>query len=195
MENSYTVYMHILPNNKIYIGMTCKKPIYRWNNGNGYFSNKELTKSIKEYGWENVKHEILYENLTKEEAEQKEIELIARYKANNRKYGYNIENGGMHKGKTSYITRKKQSRARLGKKVLETTKKKISNTLKGTRHGTPLLKMKPIDVYDMNNNFVKHYDCMTDCQNETGIRKQYISLCCQGKKESSNGYKFKYSAK
>ena len=49
MENNYTVYMHILPNNKIYIGMTCKKPIYRWNNGNGYFNNKELTKSIKEY--------------------------------------------------------------------------------------------------------------------------------------------------
>lgn len=35
-ERCYYVYKHIFPNGKVYIGITCKKPIYRWNNGNGY---------------------------------------------------------------------------------------------------------------------------------------------------------------
>ena len=50
--------------------------------------------AIKKYGWENVKHEILYKNLTKEEAEQKEIELIKFYNSTDDNFGYNIEKGG-----------------------------------------------------------------------------------------------------
>lgn len=195
MENNYTVYMHIFPNKKVYIGITFKNPIYRWNNGNGYNYNNHLANAIKKYGWENIKHEILYKNLTKDEAEQKEIELIKKYDSTNQLKGYNLELGGNHNGKTSETIRKKQSKSRLGYKMPEETKKKISNTLKGTRHGISVINMKPVDVYDMNDKFIKHYDCMTDCQNEMGIRKQYISLCCQGKKESSCGYKFKYGAK
>ena len=88
MEKKYIVYKHIFPNNKVYIGMTSKKPIYRWNNGKAYMNNKNIINAIKKYGWKNVKHEILYENLTKEVAEGKEIELITEYKSNNIKYGY-----------------------------------------------------------------------------------------------------------
>ena len=78
MENKkYCVYKHIFPNNKVYIGVTCRKPEYRWDNGNGYTNTqRKIYNAIQKYGWENVKHEILFENLTKEEAEQKEIELI-----------------------------------------------------------------------------------------------------------------------
>lgn len=65
--------------------------------------------AINKYGWDNIKHEVLFENLTKEQAEQKEIELIAIYKSNNKKYGYNIENGGNSKGKMSEAEKKKRS--------------------------------------------------------------------------------------
>lgn len=47
--NNYTVYMHIAPNNKIYIGITSKKPKYRWNNGTGYINNDYFTRAIKKY--------------------------------------------------------------------------------------------------------------------------------------------------
>ena len=53
-------------------------------------------KQYKKYGWKNIKHEILFKNLNKEEAEQKEIELIAKYKSNQIEFGYNIANGGSH---------------------------------------------------------------------------------------------------
>ena len=111
--NNYTVYMHKnIINDKIYIGITIQNVNKRWLNGKGYTNNDYFNKAIQKYGWENFEHIILYENLTKEEAEQKEIELIAQYKSNQREYGYNIANGGNHKGKHSEDTKKKMSKAR-----------------------------------------------------------------------------------
>ena len=69
--------MHIFPNNKVYVGITCRKPKYRWDNGNGYKNNKYMTNAIQKYGWNNIEHKILFTDLMKEEAERKEIELIA----------------------------------------------------------------------------------------------------------------------
>ena len=36
----YSVYMHITPNNKRYIGITKQKPKQRWTSGYGYIQNK-----------------------------------------------------------------------------------------------------------------------------------------------------------
>ena len=107
-ENCYTVYMHICPNGKKYIGITKLKPNIRWKNGKSYKGCVLFDKAIKKYGWDNMQHLVLYEKLKKEEAEQKEIELIAKYKSNNKKYGYNIENGG-HVNCVNDETRKKIS--------------------------------------------------------------------------------------
>lgn len=107
MKDNYTVYKHIFPNNKIYIGITKRKPEIRWNKGKGYKLCPLMNKAIEKYGWNNVKHEILFTNLSKEQAEQKEIQLIKEYKCNNRKYGYNIENGGNCCGTHSEETKRK----------------------------------------------------------------------------------------
>jgi len=107
----YSVYIHIFPNKKVYIGITSQQPAYkRWANGKGYKQNEYLNNAINKYGWENVKHKILFEGLTKEEAEQKEIELINKYKSNIKKYGYNIENGGKANGRVSDETKEKISK-------------------------------------------------------------------------------------
>ena len=177
-KKKYSVYILTFPNNKKYIGTTSQKPKYRWKNGNGYENNFLMYEDIKKYNWENVKKEIILDELDEKTAYEIEKKLILQYKSNQEKYGYNIQNGG-----------------KIGNNIVnDKTKEKIRNTLKGTRHGISLYKMKPIDVYDENDNFIKHYQCMTDCQNEMGIRKQYISLCCKGLKDKVNGYKFKYSA-
>lgn len=115
-NNSYSVYKHETPNGKIYIGITCQNPTKRWGNGCNYRNQKYLYAAIKKYGWENIKHEVLYTGLSKEDAEQKEIELIAFYKSNDRKFGYNIDNGGKSKGRCSEETKRKLSEIQKGKK-------------------------------------------------------------------------------
>lgn len=115
-ENVFYLYKHTNNiNSKVYIGITCQEPTKRWLNGKGYVNNDYFNKSINKYGWENFSHEILFKNLTKEEAEKKEQELIAYYKSNQREFGYNIANGGMHKGKHSEETKKKLSESHKGK--------------------------------------------------------------------------------
>lgn len=92
---SYCVYKHTVPDGRVYIG-TCKNPVKRWNNGNGYKRNTYFYKAIQKYGWENIKHEILCEGLSKEEAYEKEAELITKYESNI--FGYNRQSGGYKEG-------------------------------------------------------------------------------------------------
>ena len=115
MKNNYKVYKHISPNGKVYIGITKRNVEDRWNDGKGYKGNEHFYRAIQKYGWNNFNHEILFENLTKEEACQKEIELIAEYKSNNFEYGYNICAGG---------------EGRLDSRQTEETKKLISEASK-----------------------------------------------------------------
>lgn len=120
----YHLYMHITPNNKKYIGITKLKPNERWKNGKGYKNNILFSRAINKYGWNNIQHIILLSNLTKEKAEQKEIEYIAKYQTTNNKYGYNIDKGGNTIGKMSDETKEKLRIAHKGKKQSEATKEK-----------------------------------------------------------------------
>lgn len=139
---SYIVYKHIFPNGKVYIGITGRKPEDRWENGHGYDRHQTIMKNaIQKYGWDNIQHEILYTDLTQEEAEQKEIELIAFYKSNQREYGYNIANGGSLSGKHSEETKDKLRKINTGKHHTEEARKKMSEAKKGEK----------------NHNYGKHF--------------------------------------
>lgn len=107
----YIVYMHTCPNGKKYIGITSQSPERRWQKGKGYAygSNPYFYNAIEKYGWENIEHTILFRNLTKEEAEQKEIELIKEHKTSQREYGYNIDLGGSSCGKHSEEYKRRMS--------------------------------------------------------------------------------------
>ena len=115
-NNSYSVYMHISPSNKRYIGITSQNPNHRWRNGNGYKQNLYFYKAIQKYGWDNFQHLIVVTGLTKKEAENLEIFLIAQYDTTNRQKGYNIENGGNCPGTHSAETKAKISQKSKGNK-------------------------------------------------------------------------------
>lgn len=102
--NNFCVYKHIFPNNKVYIGITSVNPIKRWCNR--YKEQPFMHNAILKYGWDNIRHEILFTDLNKNDAEKKEIELIKQFNSNNKNFGYNIANGGMHTGKHSIQTKK-----------------------------------------------------------------------------------------
>lgn len=114
-EENYTVYRHIAPNGKMYVGITSQKPKKRWKNGRGYRSNQYFSNAINKYGWDNIKHEILLGGLTKEQAELAEQIFIAYWDLTNCDKGYNINHGGQVYGTHSKVTREKMSRAKKGK--------------------------------------------------------------------------------
>lgn len=133
----YVVYKHTCPNGKVYIGITSQKVSQRWRRGKGYHNNVYFMRAITKYGWDKFEHEILFEGLTKQEAEAKEIELIAYYKSSNPDFGYNITHGGEAVGKFSEETKRKISKARLGKSNGPLTpehKIKIGNANRGKKH-------------------------------------------------------------
>ena len=99
-EKKWCVYCHTNKvNGKKYFGITSKRPEDRWKNGYGYMSKSIFWKAICKYTWDGFTHEIIANELTEKEAQQKEIELIALYKTNCLKYskpsyGYNMTDGG-----------------------------------------------------------------------------------------------------
>lgn len=94
MKNKYVVYYHKnKKDNKYYIGITSRKLKDRWGvNGSNYYT-QYFGYMIKQIGWNNFEHGILFDGLSESEAKQKEIEMIQKY---NSLYpnGYNYTKGG-----------------------------------------------------------------------------------------------------
>lgn len=113
MENHYTVYKLTDPEGKIYIGCTGTSVEKRWRKGRGYRRGLPIREAILHYGWKNFQHEILCENLTKEEAEKLEKWFIDWYDSTDPAKGYNRFLGGLGKGAhMSEFTKKLSSEAK-----------------------------------------------------------------------------------
>lgn len=78
------------------MGITKQQPERRWQNGYGYPLNKQplIAKAIKKYGWENITHNILHQNLTYDDAQNLEKYYIEKNHLTNPNYGYNCTSGG-----------------------------------------------------------------------------------------------------
>lgn len=128
MEN-WKVYMHKSPSGKVYIGVTKRNLEIRWANGEGYKTCPIFYNAIRKYGWENIEHKLLFENLNDISAKLIEIDLIYYYKSIN--MSYNLTDGGqgqlgVHKyGEKNPFYRHTQS---------EKAKRKISDAQIGVKN-------------------------------------------------------------
>lgn len=143
-DRNYKVYMHTAPNDKKYIGITKLELEVRCRNGRGYKNNKHFYNAINKYGWNNIKHEVLFDNLTKEEACLLEQCYIALYDTTNSKYGFNNTTGGEHYTPTEEAKRRNseahkgkcvgEKNGMFGKHHSEETRKKMSEQRSGENH-------------------------------------------------------------
>jgi len=198
----HVVYCHTNKfDGKKYVGITKNKPEVRWNNGNGYRNNEYFYRAIKKYGWHNFTHEILYTNLTEQEAEQMEIQLIKEYECYKKENGYNIHLGGNSghkftdeskeklrnalKGKPkSEETKRKISEAHKGKTASEETRAKISESLKGEsnpmygkKRDASIFKTKPVRCIETGEEFVS----ANEASRRKNISSGSVSRACNGK--------------
>jgi group I intron endonuclease len=153
--STYIIYKTTnLVNGKIYVGQHLIQPETSAND-NYLGSGCLIQRSIKKYGKENFKREIL-EFCEDNNINQREIFWINELNSNNLKIGYNIANGGeggdnlsnhpdlenikikisnAGKGrKFSEETRKKMSFSQKGRVISKNHRDKIRDTLKGRHH-------------------------------------------------------------
>lgn len=134
------IYAHInKQNNKVYVGQTIQNINTRFgNNGYNYNYNRNnlFYNAIQKYGWNNFEHKIIYiiESESKDDLllalNSLEEQEILKYNSCNRECGYNVESGGKNTNKSD-TTKQKISNSLKGKKHSEETKQKISNSLNG----------------------------------------------------------------
>ena len=130
MSRLFTVYAHVFPNGKIYIGITSQPVNRRWRKGLAYASNVRMTRAIAKHGWDNIEHRILFEGLSQDAAEKIEIALIERLNLQNTSRGYNLARGGTHPPHSDE-TRAKIGRKSQGRKHSEDFKKWVSEINSG----------------------------------------------------------------
>lgn len=161
---SFIVYEHIFPNGKKYVGITCQRPNRRWRNGKAYNQNIRMSNAIKKFGWNNIEHLILAENLTQEEAEAIEIGLIADHNLMDPECGYNNAPGGTHPRHSAEIRRK------IGLKSI------------GRTHSEEF-KQQMRELNSGKNNYMygKHHSEITRQKISEARRKQHLPGANKGK--------------
>lgn len=162
----YTVYRHISPNGKAYVGITSVKPERRWDCGNGYQNNPYFFRAINKYGWNNFQHEIIFENLTKQQAECAERLLIGYWDLTNHNNGYNISHGGSTVGKHSEKSKYKNM-------MSQSTRCPVMQIDKDT------------------NEILAIYRSTGEAERKTGVNRGGISACMKNKVHHAGNYIWK----
>lgn len=162
----YCVYLHEnKTNGKKYIGVTSKKPKQRWLNGKGYKTNTYFYSSITKHGWCGFRHKILFKGLTREEAFEKEKELIALYDTTKQEYGYNLSEGGE-----------------------ELSKKHLKKLLRGKKDKT----RKVIISSDRHWDKYIVYENLDDASIKTGLDREFLYRCCLKEEISPRGFSIEF---
>jgi len=177
--------MHVFPNGKKYIGITAQALKRRFDCGRGYQTNP-MKRAIKKYGWENVRHELLFNNLEKEDAYKKEIELIEKYNTTNIENGYNISAGGSGSNgwKASNETKEKMRLSHTGKNLRENAKDKIGQAHRKDITGEKFGRLTALEIAHKNKKLF--WTCRCDCGNIVTVRADHL---LQGKVRSCGCYR------
>lgn len=208
MEDSldyWSVYRHTSPSGKVYVGITSKNPKRRWAYGYGYNHCSAFRKAILKYGWNKIKHEVLFTYLTESKAKNLEVKLIRHYK--NLGISYNITDGGDgHLGcswNPSEDTRNLWSKQRTGRILSDDWKSKISDSMKGrviskeiSRRGAKKAKeisSIPIVQLTITGELVKEWASIREAASTLGISSpRDIIRCCRGERKTRLGFVWKY---
>lgn len=200
---TWTIYEHISPSGKVYVGITCKKPEARWENGAGYPKCKMFYRAILKYGWNNIEHKIIATGLGEYTAKNMEKDLIAFNKAKG--ISYNITDGG--EGSLGVIaSEKKREHARniwKGKTIPQDIRDKISKGHKGLKfteaHREKIRKSKlgntcnnKAIVFIKNGKIMMEFNSCKEAANFFNCIPNSISRCARKVYKTFKGYDVTY---
>ena len=164
-RNNYCVYKHTLPDGRCYIGAT-NRGKERWGYEGCNYRNHPLFYSlICQIGWSNIKHEILTENLSKEDAQRLEKQLIIEAKEN--KISLNRLSGGYCMAERGHRT--KETKRKIGEKNSHPhTKEAIKHFRESCQW-----RFRPIAVYK-EDKLIGEYESINQAATALGITKTRI---------------------
>lgn len=205
-ENTkWIVYRHTSPSGKVYIGITKNSTIRRWGrNGNGYAHSAYFKNAIAKYGWDNIKHEVLFTDLSESKAKQLEQDLIRHYKRLNISYNCTDGGDGTLGWHPTDELKKLWSKIRKGRIITEEWRRHISESSKGRKmpegHGRQaglIAKLRcsiPVVQISLTGEYVQTFNSARDAGSVFGNKKygSSISQCCKGKSQSYKKYFWMY---
>lgn len=221
IKSKYKVYIHtVLKNNKKYVGLTTKENINdRWRNRLGYRHQKVFYNAILKYGWDNISH-IVYECDTESEMKYLERYLIRFYNTTDRRYGYNVTEGGDgHKGVPAVNRRAVDQYDRQGnfirrwesmreiEKELNYNYTAISECARKRRQiaynyywaysgELPDFKTykthRKVYQFDLEGNFIAEFKSTVEAGRSLGKLDGTINKCCNKRIKSAYGYIWSY---
>lgn len=215
--NIYIIYGLFFPNGKIRIGQTNNfdKRMYDYN----WFATSEkakkylmynylISKKIRKYGWDNIKKEILYDNISEEFIDELETQIISKYNSADYNFGYNVLNEAktMRGYKHTTESKKKISMANSGKNHsmwgkhhLEKTKEKIRIGNLGKKQSEKSkkkmskIKQKPVIAFIKNSDkFIGTFESAKQASEKLNLWATSITAVLRNKYKSTGGYTFKY---
>ena len=144
--------------------------------------------------------------------------MISYYRSNDRKFGYNIADGGLIHRHTQQ-TREKMSKSRKGKQHSEQHNKAVAKSLKGIKRSDDFKRKcrernigkklteehkksisdgckgkgtKRVMQFSLSGEYIQTFDSIGDALREVnGKSVGNISSCCSGKKKNAYGYLWK----
>ena len=209
------VYMHtVKENGKKYIGQSKMSPEKRWGKNGHRYKGCMFYDAIKKYGWNNIEHEILIDNLTEEEADYYEKYYIALYQTDISEFGYNISKGG-YGHPDLFGAKNPNSRPVI---CLETNKRWESSSLCCKEIGVNLASLQESLYkgyrctglhfkYVDDNSYVPLYcdpqgvmcvetgriwNNVVECAKEKNVHKRTVARWCRGDRKPADGLTYKY---
>lgn len=154
---------------------------------------------VKKGGYE---VEIILDNLTWEEACEKEKEFIALYGRSNLNQGTlcNMTDGGEGLINPSKETRDKKRNSMIGKNLGSSNgmtklenRIKVSNSRKGRFTGKESFVSRSVNCYDLSGNLLATYDSIIEAERQTGIKNPNITKVCKGLRKTAGNFIWKYN--
>lgn len=216
------IYKITSPTNRIYIGQSTnietRKSKYK---GNYQKKQHKIYNSIKRYGWKNHKFDII-EECSIEQLDERETFWKKYYlEQHNNNWSKMLfcelyDRGGgpkseetkrkigeSNKGKTKGRPQSKEHTLKLGesrkgrKEKPESTYLRVQKLLgrkqtQEEKDKRAKVISKPINQYDLEGNFIRDWDSITEASNNLGIKIRSISACLREKQNQTKNFQFKY---
>lgn len=201
MDRLFTIYRHVSPIGRVYVGITSQDVETRWRHGDNYRNFTYFKRAIRKYGWKNFKHEILFTNVEEERAKRLEIELIRHYKGLG--ISYNLTNGGDGTNGYHHTDEYKQFKSQQMKEFFSTERGKEicakgGKTNLGKKYNRKSgftkgdYQVRIVCQYSLEGVLLNKFKSVSDASRKTGANNCQIGKCLRGKAITAKNFIWRY---